>query len=201
MKSLKKPLILLFFLGFIIAGIAAFFMLNSKPDSLTDAQKEEAIGNILGRKPNLNPDIKTGDAIFEGKLIIFSYPARAKIYEYVPEGSRNNTTEIDRFSFDLEKPRLIFNYTASEKPALKALTDEPGVKLRQDASRGYVSEEVELDGQNGKSYKKEAVGGNRAEQTAYILNDGVLHTISISGASLEDASELFEGIINSATFK
>ena len=70
-KNLKKLLILGLVLGVVIAGIAAFFILNSTPDELTEKQKEQAVADILGRKPNLNPDVKTGDIEFVGEKLTF----------------------------------------------------------------------------------------------------------------------------------
>jgi hypothetical protein len=200
-KNLKKLLIIILILGVIIAGVAAFFILNSEPDKLSETQKEEAVAQILGRKPNLNPDVKTGNITYEGERLSFSYPARAVEYEFQDPSRANNTSELESFSFDIENPRLIFNYIAVEKPDLTRLSDEPGVKLREDNARGYEGEEVEIQGIEGVSYKKDAGGGNRAEKSAFILNNGVLYTISITGASLRDVEELFEQIVNSAEFK
>lgn len=200
-KNLKKVLIIVVILGIIIAVIAAFFILNSTPDELSEAEKEEAVAQILGRKPNLNPDIKTGNVEFVGEKLTFSYPARAEIYDYEDPEKANNTTTIEILSFDIENPRLILNYTAVNKPELKSLIDEPAVSLREDDSRGYLSEEIEVDGVSALSYSKEASGGNRAERSAFILKDGVLYTISITGASSEDVEKLFDQIISSASFR
>lgn len=200
-KRHRKLLILVVILGLVFLGIIGSIMLNSKPDKLSEAEKEKAIAGILGRKPNMNANIKTGNTAYDGKNIYFEYPAKAVIYDYVSENKKKNKSIIEMFSFDIDNPRLILNYSAEEKTGLTDLDDEPAVSLREDKSRGYIREEIEIDGVSGLSYSKEAGGGDRAEHSIFILKDGVLYSISVSGASLEDVNELFEQIISSAVFK
>ena len=198
----KKLIIFLVIIVLIFGGIVAFIALNSTPDRLTEEERDQAVADILGRKPNLDPDIKTGNTLFDGETINFEYPAKAVIYDYVSESKKNNESVIETFSFDIDNPRLVINFTAMRKPNLRNIEDEPSVKLREDSSRGYVREErYTIDKILAAVYKKDGGGSVKAEKTAFVLRDGVFYTISITGASLEDVEELFEVIINSVEFQ
>lgn len=200
MQRVKKILIALFVLLTIIAAISAFFVLNSKPDGLSQKDKEEAIGKILGRKPNLNPNVKTGNDKYEGKYADFEYPAKAKIYEY--RGGMANNTETEIFSFDIENPRLILNYSAEEgRTDLKNLEDIPSVKLRQDKSRGYTQIQIKADGKEGLAFTKRESSEYRAEKSGFFLVDSKAYSFSVTGNNLEDVSKLFDDIIESLVFK
>ena len=199
MKRLKKPLILLVILGLLLIGIAAFFILNSKPDVLTDAEKEEKIAEMLGRKANLNPEIKKGNGKFNGEYVSFSYPASAEEYEYRDPGIANNENLLESFSFDLQNPRRILNYTVSKSSA-RELEDIPAIKLRLDVTRGYKEENEEVDGVEGLVFSKERSGEYLAEKSLFLLTDGNIYTISITGSSLMDIEKLYNQIINTFVF-
>lgn len=200
-KRHKKLFIFLIFVGLIVGGVISYIALNATPEKLTDEEREQAVADILGRKPNLNPDVKTGDTSYESEYISFEYPAQAVQYDYVDEGKENNSTEVDSFSFDIENPRLILNYTAVERPDTSSLDDIPAVKLREDTTRGYEKEEVLVDSVTAFSFSKPGGGSIKAEKSVFILSGGVLYSISITGSHIDDVDELFEQVINSTRFK
>ena len=196
----KKLIIFILLITLISSSVVAFIFINSTPDSFTQEERDEAVADILGRKPNLNPNIKKGNTNYESELISFSYPARATIYEYIDEGKRNNDSQSETFSFDLENPRIVFNNTATEIPSTRSLDDVPAVKLRMDESRGYKSDELTLGGASGVSFSREGGGSAKAEKSAFFLSDGVLFTFSLTGSNLEDIEEVFDEIAKSVVF-
>jgi hypothetical protein len=193
------------FLGIVIIVslllIAGFIYTSLRPDKLTQKQKEEAVEQIMGRKANLNPQIKTGSTHFEGKYATFKYPAAAKIYEYRSDNFKNNKAIVESFSFDLAAPKRVFNYTvATQGTGLNSLDEVPAIKLRLDSSRGYTKEEIKVGGEKGLSFKKDRSGEYQAEKTTFILKDGKLYTFSITGSSLIDAEKLSDQVLSSVVF-
>lgn len=195
MRRFKKIAIVLIVFSAVTGGVTAFFVLNSKPDELSKGQKEQAIGQILGRKPNLNPQVKTGNVTYGGKYASFSYPGRAKIYEYKNRSGANS----ESFSFDIDSPRLILNYSAARSD-LKISSDVPSVRLRQDLSNGYAESKIKADGQEGIVFSKKESSGVRAEKTGFFLVNATLYTISITGNNLEDVTKMFDQIVKTLKF-
>lgn len=196
MKKIILGVVILFLIIVLILG----FFYASKPDKFSEKEKEEAIAQILGRKANTDPEIKTGNGSYEGKLIKFSYPAAAEEYKYRGEDMKNNTDEAENFSFDLKSPRLVLNYTASATKETK-IEDESAVKFRDNPSSGYTKSQEKINGLTGFSYKKDRSGEFNAEKSTFIINNGYLYTFSISGSSLEDIEKLHKQIIGSVVFK
>lgn len=188
-------------IGLPIVLIGGFILLNSEPDKLTEKQREEAIDEILGRRANLgDADIKTGDTTFVGKYGSFSYPASAEIYEYKDTETLNNESDLESFSFDMENPRRIFNYSVT-KSNVSSLDDIPSVSFRENSSNGYKVKEEKLADAPGLSFTKDRSGEFMAEKTGYFLVDGNLYSISVTASSLEDASKLYGEIIASFILK
>lgn len=194
----KAAAILMISLG-LVGGMAAAYILFSKPDELTPEEKEKAISEILGRKANINPNVVTGDTSFKGKYAYFDYPKAAKIYEYKDPGVKNNENSLESFSFDLQAPRRIFNYT-SDSSSVSKLEDITAVSFRKNASNGYSEEIVKADGNSGLAYTKNANGEFMAEKTAFFLVNGKVYTVSVTAGNLDDAKKLFSEVIGSFAF-
>jgi hypothetical protein len=195
----KRLLVFGFLFALIVLGGTGFVISSKSPDKLSTEEKDEKVSEILGRKANLDPKYVKGSTKYEGKYISFSYPAKAKLYKY-DEREEGEKTEV--FSFDIESPRLILNYSAEpNRSDLKSLDDVPSVRLRKDVTRGYTESKIELQGLTGYAFSKEATSSERAEKTGFILKETVLHTVSVQGNNLDDVNVLFEEIIKSAEFK
>lgn len=195
----KVAAILIIALGF-VAGMIAAFVLFSKPDEFTSAEKEKAINEILGRKANLDPQIKTGNGEFSGKYASFKYPAAGKIYDYKDPGSTNNESDLESFSFDLQNPRRIFNYTV-DSTSMTKLDELPAVSFRKNSANGYKETSREIDGISALSFTKDRNGEFMAENSTFFIKDGNLFTISITGSSIEDIEKLQKEIFSSIKLK
>jgi hypothetical protein len=192
-------LILILTIAVLFAVSIGFIYLNSKPNTFSDKEKEEAIGKMLGRKANLNPDIKTGNVTYNGDYVQFSYPASGQVYEYKSEGLKNNKNLLESFSFDMQNPRRILNYTVFKTNSSK-IEDIPAVKLRKDKSNGYKEEDENINGVGGLSFSKDRNGEYLAEKSLFVLLNGNIYSISITGSSLDDVKELYNSIIGSLSF-
>lgn len=195
----KVAAILIISLG-LLAGLIAAFILFSKPDELTAVEKEKAINEMLGRKANLNPKVITGESSFDGKYAFFNYPKSAKIYDYRDPGVRNNENSLESFSFDLQSPRRIFNYTVESTNVTK-LDDLPAVSLRKNKANGYTQTDQKIDRISALSFSKDRSGEYMAEKSTFFINDGKLFTISITGSSIEEVEKLQKEILKSIKLK
>lgn len=185
---------------FILIGVllTLFFVFNFSQKKLTDSQKEKALIKILGRKPNLSDSQPQGEVEYKGKNAAFKYPAKAKIYTYRDPNMAKNTSVLETFSFDIDKPRLVFNFSVMENAAsLKDVNDISGVKLRQISGSGYIQSEEVIGGENGLIFVR---SGNLSEKTGFFLVKDKIYSVAISGSSLEEVSLLFDLVINSFVF-
>lgn len=197
---MKKLAIFILVIIIIFGLISGFILLNSKPDEMSQAQKEKALAQMLGRKANTNPEIKTGSGIYSGKFVEFSYPAAAEEYKYRAENTKDNKSILETFSFDLKMPRLILNFTVIDTPASK-FDDVPSLRFRENTSSGYTKSDAKADGVAGVSYKKDKDGEFLAEKSTFFLKDGKSYTFSVTGSSLIEVEKLSDQIINSIVFK
>ncbi len=191
----KFILILIVLIGVLLT---LFFIFNSSQRKLTDLEKEKALIKILGRKPNLSDNEPIGEVEYKGKNAAFKYPAKAKIYTYKDPGMAKNTSVLETFSFDIDKPRLVFNFSVMENAAsLKDVNDISGVKLRQISGSGYIQSEEVIGGENGLIFVR---SGNLSEKTGFFLVKDKIYSVAITGSSLEEVSLLFDLVINSFVF-
>ena len=183
-----------------VLSVVAFFVIDSKPDKLTEKEKEKALTKILGRKANTEGE-KTGNVSYSGKYASFVYPAKAKVYKYVDPDSKKNKSIVERLSFDIEDPRLILIYTVEQNPnPVGTIEDYPAVKLREDKSSGYVRSGFTVDSERGITFSKSGSGEARAEKTSFFLRGNLIYTISITGTNIIDITDLFKLITGSFTF-
>lgn len=175
--------------------LTLFFIFESSQKKLSDSEKEKALTKILGRKPNLSDNEAAGEVEYKGKNAAFKYPAKAKIYTYKDPNMAKNTSVLETFSFDIEKPRLVFNFSVMENAAsLKDVTDISGVNLRQNKSFGYTESEGKIGENKGLVFAK---SGSQSEKSGFFIINNKIYEVSVTGSNFEDVSLLFDGIINS----
>ena len=194
---MKKILILIFFIVSAFAVFAVFIILNNSAKSLSTKEKESALTQILGRKPNLSEE-QTGDKEYVGKYVSFIYPAKAAVYEYRDPNIKNNISNLEIFSFDIDKPRIVFYLNVSENDQLKSINEISAVIYRQSKSKDYTKSEIVADGQKGFAFEKE---GNSPEKTGFFFFNNKIYSISITGSDFRQISLLFENVIRSIDFK
>lgn len=195
---MKKIVIAVLVIIVLVSIISVYIFLNRASKIMSQAEKEAAIAKILGRKPNLTDDTPKGDTTYQGKYISFMYPARAKIYTYVDPNFAQNESLLETFSFDIDNPRLIFNFSIVENTGnLPNVSEISGVKLRQDKTRGYKQSEVAADGYNGLFFEKD---GSKSEKTGFFLVNNKIYSFSIQSSDSKAVNELFNKIVSSVKF-
>ena len=191
----KIVLIILIILALISLLVTINFVFNPSQKKLTDSEREKALLKILGRKPNLTDSQPKGNTEYKGKLVSFTYPAKAKIYIYKDPNMAKNTSVLETFSFDIDKPHLVFNLSVMKNAAsLKDVNDISGVKLRQMNGSGYKQSDGKLGKNKGLVFEK---SGSQAEKSGFFLINDKIYEIAVTGNNLEDVSLLFDGIITS----
>lgn len=185
--------IILFILSIIIVflSIGVYFLINKSEEGMTKAEKEQAMIDILGRKPNLT-DAPGGNIEYKGKFASFVYPKAAVIYTYKDPGMQENSSVLETFSFDTSNPKLVFNYSVFNKPDFSSVLDSPDVKLRQLKERGYEKADIQADGIIGLAFEK---GGLEAEKSAFFFSGGKIYIVVVTGNNLKDVNKLFNQII------
>jgi hypothetical protein len=197
----KRLLIFAVIIICVISLIAGYIVYNSKPDQMSDKARQEALNEILGRKANLNPNIKTGNTTFNGKYITITYPARSKVYEYVSDTMKKDPALLETFSFDIEAPRMVFNYTAyKDNSSIGSMEDVPAIDFRQNKSNGYSQKEVSVDGESGMSFSKEGSGENPSEVSTFFLKNGAILALTFTGNNIKEVKKLSEEVLNSLIF-
>jgi hypothetical protein len=196
-----KKVVIGIILIILILILAGGFVIASKPDKMTEEEKQKAVAEMLGRKVKTGSEIKTGDTTYRGKFAQFSYPAAAKIYTYKGEDMKNNDTQAESFSFDLQSPRRVFYYTTTKLDTGQSkLEDIPAVNFRKNSANGYTVKEEKVDGVSGLSFSKDKSGEYMAEKTGYFIMNGNVVSISITGTTLDDTSRLYDEITKSMIF-
>ena len=196
---MKRFIILALVIFLIVFTIVIFLFLNHSPKNLTSAEKEAAIAKILGRKPNLTDNTKTGDTQYKGKYVSFVYPAKAVIYTQTLNGKSVEQTSLEYFSFDLSSPKLVFSMEVIQVPqSVQTLEDYPGVKLREAENNIYVKKEALADDKNGLVFER--ISDNGFEKTAFFYLEGKIFSLSISGSDQKTGEQLYMKIISSLKF-
>ena len=180
-----------------LISIAVYLIVSKPPKFMSSQEKEAAIAQILGRKPNLTDNTSKGNVVYKGKYTSFIYPAAAKIYSYRDEGLKRNTSVLETFSFDISNPRLVLNYSVLDRPNLTSIDDVPDVKLRKIAFSGYVQTQILADGQKGLAFEKTT---DSSERTVFFFINSKVYSISITGSSVKEIDKLFDQIVMSLKF-
>lgn len=199
---MKKIVLLITSALVLIAVIIAFFILNSSPNKLSQAEKDAALVNLLGRKPILNEkDVPTGDSEYKGKTLSFKYPAAAKMFVTLVNGKEvKDTWHLDYLNFDLDDPRLSMLVTVADSPSsVTTLEDNPSVKLRVIQPGMFAKSDLKVNGQNGLVFVKKDNSG--FEKTAFVYYKAKIFMFSMQGADLVSADPIFQRIISSVKFK
>jgi hypothetical protein len=183
----------------VVTGLIIFLVLNHSAKSLTDAEKEAALVNILGRKPILTNNEATGTVLYNGQYASFSYPAKAIVYTYKDPNIVKNKSELEMFSFDINNPRLIFNFSISDNSGnLADAKDSSGAIFRENQVNGYSQSEVVIGGAKGLVFAK---AGEHPEKTGFWLTNNKLYALSVTGSDYQEVVNLFDGITTSLKFK
>jgi hypothetical protein len=196
MKLSPKRIFLIVLLIFITVFLIVIFAILNRPTrSLTEAEKQEALLNILGRPVQLmDKSVPTGSVIYQGKYYTFMYPKAATKYE--PQLQQN--TYLEGFKFDLADPK-IYTVTEVDKAPLQAvLSDNTGVRMRLMENDIYKEATISADNQTGLSFEKNNADG--VEKTGFFLVNGRYYSFSFNGSDQQAIEALFQEVISTLKF-
>jgi len=197
--SLSRIIIIALLILLAVVSLTVFLILNHSAKSLTQAEKEAALVNILGRKPILTNNEATGTVVYNGQYASFSYPAKAVIYTYKDPNIVKNKSELEMFSFDINNPRLILNFSVSSNSgSLVDAKDISGAIFRENQANGYSQSELLINGAKGLVFVRQAA---QAEKTGFWLVNDKLYTLSVTGSDYQEVVNLFDVIAISLKFK
>ena len=179
--------------------VGAFLVLNRPSTSLTEAEKKQALENILGRQVMLSPTpTATGYTLHQGKYVSFLYPKAGKEFTLLSNGQPAVLGDIEHFSFNLAETHTHFfseviSFTGT-------LTDYPGVMVRQSDSQTYTQTAItSADNQQGLAfYKYDITAGY--ERVAFFLVNGKIYTFSVQSPEQETLNELSNQLIPTIKF-
>jgi hypothetical protein len=199
--SLKRIFLLLFLIAVAAFSLIAFNILNRPSKSLTKAEEEQALENMLGRQVNLNPTpIPTGNTQHQGKYVSFMYPKAAKEFIALNNGQPVKFNDLEHFSFDISDSNLHFFSQVLTYPSAQSLSDYPGVRLRQSEPDVYTQSLIaSADKQNGLAFANydSQLG---YQMTGFFLVGGKIYTFSVQGPDEQAVKNLFESIIPTVKF-
>lgn len=197
MKKLFVAIILILIAAF---AFIIFIVLNRQTRVLSQAEKEKALANILGRKPVLSDSAaKVKYTEFKGKYISFMYPENAQRFEGAEkEGPYFDKTALESFTFSLSNPFLWTIIEVIPAPAgVYKLEDYSGVRGRQ-FDPGYKQSTVSANGQTGLEFNR--AGNSGIEKTAIFFLNGKIYSFSVQGGDSKAVDSLFIKIISSLKF-
>ena len=193
-----RKILLIAFVLVLVSG--TYLVLNSKPKTLSQEQRKEALEKLTGQNPTLsNSNSKKGDVEHKGKYISFMYPASASIYNLAVNGQKvEDNAALDYFAFDTKAPNMSAFTEVIEAPStVLKIEDYPGVRLRQN-DNSYTQSLVSISGVNGLSFIKDQPG--QAEESAFFYYNSKIYTISITGSDLKSIKDLFDKVVTTAKF-
>lgn len=197
----KKILFILLIIVVILASISVYIFLNYPSKNMSEAEKEAALTNILGRKPNLSEkQVAKGNFTYKGKYVSFLYPAAGSVYIPRVNGQvQKDNWNLDSFNFDLDNPHTTVLVTVSQAPGgVTSINDYPGVRLRQIQSGTYQQKDVFADNHSGFVFNRQDNSG--FEKTAFFYLNNRIYIFSIIGIDLKAVEDVFKTIITSAKF-
>ena len=196
---MRKIVIFIIILLLTLATVLLYIFLNYSPKELSQQEKEEAIAKILGRKPNLTDSSVKGDTIYNGKYIMFSYPAAANERKQLLNGKEVPYTGLEQFIFKLEAPKLTVYLEVINTPVnVSGLTDYPSVKLRQIQSNLYKEEEAFIENIKGLAFEKRDT--TNFEKTGYFSYKGRIYSFSVQGPDAKAVREMFSKLTSTSKF-
>jgi hypothetical protein len=191
---MKKFIVLAIFV-LILAGLFAYYSVP-RQEQLSQAQKEQKLTDLLGRKVDLSDKKPQADKKFEGKFVSFMYPADAVIYAHREAGSTGTLGSLESFSYDLKSPKVVFNYQVFS--SIKSLDDLPSFRLRALAERAYVSENIAVKEFSGTLFKKDE--GQISERSLFVYKSDKAYIFVLTGSDPETLDGVMDFLTGTLEF-
>lgn len=194
---MKKIIVLFLLIASLIAVTIVYNYLNRSSTPMSEAEKEAAIGKILGRKPNLEESKVKGDVTYNGKYVSFVYPGSATIEKQLLNGKEMPYDGLERFIFKMNEPKVRVYVEVIEKPRnVTSLSDYPSVKLRQLEPNLYDQKDIFAGDVQGLSFT--AQGNLNYEIASFFLYKGRIYSFSFTGAGSKNVDEVYKKVMTSA---
>jgi hypothetical protein len=200
MKISFKRIFWFSLLAIVLALFVGVFMLLNRPStSLTEAEKKQALENILGRQVILSPTpTATGNTQHAGKYVSFIYPKKGKEFTLLSNGQPAVLGDIEHFSFNMDGTHT--HFFSEVIPFAGTLTDYPGVMARQSDSQTYTQTKVQsADNQQGLAFYKYDISSGY-EKVAFFQVFGRIYTFSVQSPGEQDLMDLFNEVIPTIKF-
>lgn len=197
---MKRIVLIVLLLIIALFVLSVFMILNRSTKPLSEAQKQQALTKILGRKINLTEKAAPqGDLGYKGTYISFVYPASAKIIVPMINGKVQEKSGLDQFSFSFDSPSIYtFIEVVKANSNVLSLTDYPSVRIRQIQPEIYKETVITTNNQQGLSFEKHDNSG--FEKTAFFFVNGRIYSFSVMGGNLKAIEVLFNKTILSVKF-
>ena len=202
MKLSFKRIFWLSFLLLVVAFfIIAFLILNRPQATLTAAQKQQALENILGRQVVLKAaPVITGNVLHQGKYVSFLYPKAAKEFILYTNGQPYQYNDLEHFGFDLSDSHTHFFSEVIAYPNAQTLGDySRSVRLRQEDTTTYTQTTVSVDNQQGLEFSKYDMTAGY-EKTVFFLLNGKIYTFVFESPDQQAENDLFNLLIPTIKF-
>ena len=199
-KFMKKIILSVFLLVILGLFVAAFLILNRPQATLTAAQKQQALENILGRQVVLKAaPVITGNVLHQGKYVSFLYPKAAKAFILYTNGQPYQYNDLEHFGFDLSDSHTHFFSEVIAYPSAQTLSDYSGVGLRQEDTTTYTQTTVSVDNQQGLEFSKYDMTAGY-EKTVFFLLNGKIYTFVFESPDQQAENDLFNLLIPTIKF-
>ncbi len=200
---MKKILVLTIIIIFIFAAAFAYIMLNKSAKGLSQAERDAALSNLLGRKLNLSDKVVQKDYVLHnGKYVSFIYPKDAKPFDEQnqPGGPYYSKDALENFTFSLQSPFLWGSIRVlPNTPGMSRLEDYSGIRVRRLDPNNYKESEITINGVKGLQYESINISSNTKKEAFFYLNNRIYFVLS-EGNSKSDLVNLFEKVVGSLKF-
>lgn len=186
----------------VVGGVGVWFFLNNQTSAspLSSEEKTQALTKLLGRTPVLQ-EKNTSNAWIshENSYVSFLYPEVAKVYVNDDQTAMQQSDTLDSFHFGLDIPKLYVTVQVLNRPQESNLSDEPSVLLRQEQQNGYIQSILSLNSYTAQVFEKDSQ--DTSEKSAFVLSNGKVYSIVVTGGNMEDITTFFAKFIASFQIK
>ena len=177
-------------------GIGGFVFLSHINDDsgLSVSQKQAALNKSLGQQAVLTSVDHNTWKTYESRVISFSYPGWASIYTKDNEIAKQQKIVLDSFHFQLADMHINGIVSVISRPDFSQIGSEPAVTLREN------DKTYQMVG-SASSTQVMFLNNSLGEQSFFLLKNGRVYSLVISGGSDDQRDTIFQKMKNSLLAK
>ena len=198
--TISRLITIVFFGSLAVVLISGFLILNHQAKPLSEADKEKALTNLLGRPVVLKEKkVATGNTFHQGKYVSFYYPAAAIVFTPKYNGKPYPSSNLEDFFLSLgDNPRTdVTTSVVAPSSLIVHLEDYPAVRFRQSEPGIYQQSTISAGLETGLSFTKTEGG---FEKTAFFMVNGRIYIFSVQNGDTKTATDLYNEIVSTAKF-